>query len=46
MQNTTEVKPSGKKDHFNLSINGVVLGEWEISDLRHHIEIIDTTIHH
>jgi hypothetical protein len=32
------------KDHYKLSINGVKLGEWERSDLRHLIEVIDNKI--
>jgi hypothetical protein len=43
MYNTTELKPT-KKDHYNLVINGVKLGEWERSDLRHLIETIDNKI--
>lgn len=43
MYNTIEVKPT-EKDHYNLVINGVILGEWERSDLRHLIEVIDNSI--
>ena len=36
--------PSGRKDHFKLNINGVEMGEWEQSDLRHLIETVDNAI--
>tara|TARA_B100000497_G_scaffold10023_1_gene11083 strand:- start:4578 stop:4712 length:135 start_codon:yes stop_codon:yes gene_type:complete len=39
-----EVKESEQKDHFYFSINGLKLGEWERSDLRHLIETIDNKI--
>jgi hypothetical protein len=39
-----EVKESEQKDHFHFSINGLKLGEWERSDLRHLIEVIDNKI--
>jgi hypothetical protein len=39
-----EVKKSEQKDHFHFSINGLKLGEWERSDLRHLIETIDNKI--
>lgn len=44
MNNTTEIKKTDKKDHYNLSINGVVLGEWERSQLRQLIETLDNAI--
>lgn len=46
MNNTTEIKDSNKKDHYHLVINGVILGEWEKSELRHHLECVDNKIHH
>ncbi len=39
-----ELKKTEKKDYFNLSINGVKLGEWEQSELRYLIEKIDNKI--
>lgn len=33
-----------KKDHFNLSIGGCELGEFERSELRHVIQQIDNKI--
>tara|TARA_R110002020_G_scaffold99072_5_gene235369 strand:- start:1323 stop:1457 length:135 start_codon:yes stop_codon:yes gene_type:complete len=44
MKNTIEIKPSENKDHHKISINGVKLGEWERSQLRHLIETIDNAI--
>lgn len=44
MNNTTEIKKTDKKDYYNLSINGVVLGEWERSQLRQLIETLDNAI--
>ena len=35
---------ASKPDHFILTIDGLVLGEWEKSDLRQHIGIIDNNI--
>ena len=39
-----ELKPTERKDYFNFLINGVKLGEWERSELRHLIEVIDNKI--
>jgi hypothetical protein len=39
-----EVKESERKDYYKFLINGVNLGEWERSDLRHLIEVIDNKI--
>jgi len=39
-----EVKDSERKDHYKFLINGVNLGEWERSDLRYLIEVIDNKI--
>jgi hypothetical protein len=39
-----EVKDSERKDYYKFLINGVNLGEWERSDLRHLIEVIDNKI--
>ena len=39
-----EIKNTDRKDYFKFNINGVKLGEWERSDLRHLIEVIDNKI--
>lgn len=39
-----EVKDSERKDYYKFLINGVNLGEWERSELRHLIEVIDNKI--
>ena len=39
-----EVKETERKDYYKFLINGVNLGEWERSDLRHLIEVIDNKI--
>ena len=39
-----EVKKADRKDYFKFNINGVKLGAWERSDLRHLIEVIDNKI--
>ena len=39
-----EVKKTDRKDYFKFNINGVKLGEWERSGLRHLIEVIDNKI--
>ena len=39
-----EVKDTERKDYYKFLINGVNLGEWERSDLRHLIEVIDNKI--
>ena len=39
-----ELKNSERKDYYKFLINGVNLGEWERSDLRHLIEVIDNKI--
>jgi hypothetical protein len=44
MQNSIEIKEGDKKDYYDLNINGVILGSWERSDLRHLIEVIDNII--
>jgi len=33
-----------RKEYYMLSIKGVVVGEFELSELRHLIEIIDNAI--
>ena len=43
MNINTELKPADK-DHWQLNINGVTMGIWERSQLRHLIEVIDNTI--
>jgi len=43
--NSIELKPTEKKDHYRLVINGVdVTGEQERSTFRHIIQEIDSTI--
>ena len=39
-----EIQESKKKDHYYLTINKIILGEFERSDLRHLIEKIDNQI--
>ena len=39
-----EVKNTERKDYYKFLINGVNLGEWERSELRHLIEVIDNKI--
>jgi hypothetical protein len=39
-----EIKKTDRKDYFKFNINGVKLGEWERSDLRNLIEVIDNKI--
>ena len=39
-----EVRDTERKDYYKLIINGVNLGEWERSELRHLIETIDNKI--
>ncbi len=39
-----ELKNTDKKDYYKFLINGVNLGEWERSELRHLIEVIDNKI--
>lgn len=44
-QNETKVQlDKSKKDHFNLAINGIELGEFERSQLRHLIQQIDNKL--
>lgn len=33
-----------RKEHYMLSIKGEVIGEFELSELRHLIEVIDNAI--
>jgi len=42
--NKIEIKPNGKKDYYNLTINGVEFPKWERSELRDLIEKIDNQI--
>ncbi len=44
MYNTIKITENDTKDYYDLSINGVILGTWERSDLRHLIETIDNKI--
>jgi len=44
MNVNTEVKPTDKKDHYHLYINGVDMGVWERNQLRQHIGDIDNAI--
>ena len=39
-----ELKETERKDYYKFLINGVKLGEWERSELRHFIEVIDNKI--
>jgi hypothetical protein len=39
-----ELKSTERKDYYKFVINGVKLGEWERSELRHLIETIDNKI--
>lgn len=39
-----EVRNTERKDYYKFLINGVNLGEWERSELRHLIEVIDNKI--
>ncbi len=39
-----EVRDTERKDYYKFLINGVNLGEWERSELRHLIEVIDNKI--
>ena len=34
-----------KKDHFLFAINGIEIGEYEVSELRHIIQQIDNKIY-
>ena len=43
--NDIKIKPTGKKDHYRLVLNGVdVTGEQERSVFRHIVETIDNGI--
>jgi len=39
-----ELKKAERKDYYKFSINGVKLGEWERSELRYLIGVIDSKI--
>jgi hypothetical protein len=39
-----EIKKAERKDYYIFNINGVKLGEWERSELRHLIQTIDNKI--
>ena len=39
-----EVKKADRQVYYRFYIGGVKLGEWERSDLRHLIEVIDNKI--
>ena len=39
-----EIRNADKKDYYKFLINGLDLGTWERSDLRHLIEVIDNKI--
>tara|TARA_R100001198_G_scaffold14860_1_gene7077 strand:- start:1043 stop:1177 length:135 start_codon:yes stop_codon:yes gene_type:complete len=39
-----EVKDTERKDYYKFLINGVNLGEWERSELRYLIEVVDNKI--
>ncbi len=38
------IRDTDRKDYYKLIINGDNLGEWERSELRHLIEVIDNKI--
>ena len=42
--NKIDIKPNGKKDYYNLTINGVEFLKWERSELRALLEKIDNEI--
>ena len=44
MTNSIDISKSDKKDYYNLNINGVILGEWERSQIRDLIEKLDNII--
>ena len=44
MNITTDIKPTEKKDHYQLHINGADMGEWERSQLRQLIGDLDNAI--
>ena len=44
MYNKVTITENDANDYYDLSINGVILGTWERSDLRHLIEVIDNAI--
>ena len=44
MYNKISITDNETKDYYDLTINGVILGSWERSDLRHLIETIDNKI--
>lgn len=39
-------RAEGSKDHFSMKINGVDMGVWEKSELRHFMGKIDEKVHH
>jgi hypothetical protein len=39
-----ELKETERKDYYKFLINGVNLGEWERSELRYLIEVVDNKI--
>jgi hypothetical protein len=44
MNITTSVKPTEKKDHFQIHLNGLDLGVWERSQVRQFIQDLDNAI--
>ena len=44
MSNNVEIEESEKKDHYLISVNGVSWGEWERSQVRQAIEVLDNAI--
>tara|TARA_R110000772_G_scaffold51587_1_gene118326 strand:+ start:1570 stop:1719 length:150 start_codon:yes stop_codon:yes gene_type:complete len=44
MQNSYSIKPAEKKSYYHININGVIVGDFEESELRHLIETFDNAI--
>ena len=44
MKNTIDIKHADEKSHYHININGVDMGKWETSQVRHLIETLDNFI--
>jgi hypothetical protein len=44
MNIAAELKPTEKKDHYQMYINGANMGIWERSQVRQLIEVLDNAI--
>lgn len=44
MQNSISIVENKKKHHYDLNINGVILGTWEACELDHLVQTIDNKI--